>query len=215
LEHVHEVKSVPSRATHSRNSFSWTRSPVALSQDRQWLVLTADTEEPSDAPALDALWLRLAALPPTDEAMVAAANEYGFLTRTGESVFNWLQTRQQLREIAQLWGEPADLALHELRFSKGGDFTTIRQARELAHEMRRTAIIGDGIAMDRDIKIVPGLVNYEVQPRTLFGLLTVQVADALAERPLYRRCAYCAGWFAVRRSDQLYCQPKHRGAKAK
>ena len=199
----------------SRRDFSWTRSPVALSQDRQQLVLTAETEEPSDAPALDALWLRLAALPNTEEAVAAAANEYGFLTRLGEGVSYWLQTRQQLREIAQLWGEPADLALHELRFSKGGDFTTIRQARELAHEMRRTAIIGDGIAMDRDIKIVPGLVNYEVQPRTLFGLLTVQVSAALERRRLYRRCAYCGGWFAVRRTDQLYCLPKHRGTKCR
>jgi hypothetical protein len=189
-----------------RRDFSWTRSPVALSQDRRHLVLTAETEELSDAPALDALWLRLAALPPTDEAMVAAANEYGFLTRPGETVFYWTATRAKLREVAELWGEPADPALRELRFSKTGDFTAIRQARDVAYDLRRVAVF-------EDVEIAPGLVSYEVQPRTLYGLLTIQVAVALEERPLYRRCAYCGGWFTVRRSDHLYCLPKHRGAK--
>ena len=66
-----------------------------------------------------------------------------------------------------------------------------------------------------DVSLDAGEFNFQIAPRTLAGVLTMQATRTMIIPQHFRKCAHCQGWFAVGRADQRYCMAKHRFAAQK
>jgi hypothetical protein len=181
----------------------WSPTGRIVFDQRDRLVAMGGHERRSEAPRLDGLWLRLATLPATPESIVAAAETHGFLRHSGEFMDEWVGLLAHLRTLAGSWdGDPADLSRPELRYAFGPGYH--HRAEEAIVDLAELGL------RRQDVATVIADLRYETVPRTLFGFLVLQTSDALVEKSAYRRCVHCAGWFLLRRSDQLYCSASHK-----
>jgi hypothetical protein len=167
----------------------------------------ASRDRASKAGQLDALWLRLAAVPTTPEGVVEAASAHGFLRFAGEEVDWWLNVLFALRNVAGAWnGDPTDPDRQDLSYVPGAGRVPIYEAREGILPVANSAMRG------KDLEHALAGSAVTIAPRTLFGFIAQQTLDALNGDllPSFRRCAHCAGWFLLRRPDQRYCSASHR-----
>jgi hypothetical protein len=158
--------------------------------------------EPGRVPAL---WLRIAALASDiDTGWLTALQEYGPLLDTFDGVPRderherapWRETIERLAEISGLWreGEAGIWALPE------SPVELTRAYRRLQTELQRVAgAIENGIRLAlRGLDLVP-------EPGTLEAYLWLAAAESVRERHRFRKCERCDGWFAIRRTDALFC----------
>jgi hypothetical protein len=187
--------------------FSWPQSRVKLAGER---LVIADPvyERASELPEVPGGWMRLAAREPSARVARSLAATYGFLRAPGESVGDWQAMMALLYAIAQPWIYPGDLydrKLQELPAPRGvAAAAALIVARRVALDLQRRAIERG------DVALAAGEAGFEIQPQTLAGFLVITASAALNERPGFRRCLWCADWYAAGRRDQVYCIPRHR-----
>jgi hypothetical protein len=183
----------------------------------QRLVLVSEFERPSDAPEIAGVWMRYATCRSDKVSILDLANGLGLLRGPGETFADWREFTAQLALLAKPWTTcvmPETTELDpdretELSPPGPGAASLMMIAHAYARALRQEALVRGDVSLDA------GDVSFEIAPRTLAGVLTMQATLALTERPRFRKCAYCQGWFAVGRADQRYCMAKHRFAAQK
>jgi hypothetical protein len=137
-------------------------------------------------------------------AFAQLASQHGFLRTATETPADWKALVTRLEPIGALWTEPA---AGDMAPPGPGYGAAIASALASMQELCQEAVSRGDVAVGANNSL------FEVQPRTLAGLLILQAATDLELRPAFRRCGYCHEWFAVSgRLDQLYCVAQHRHA---
>jgi hypothetical protein len=192
---------------------SWPRVDVVVERQRLEIASLAP-ERPSDAPKIAGVWMRYATCGSDEASILDLANGLGLLRQPGETLAEWREFTAQLALLAKPWTAyvPPETTEHdpdretEMPPPGPGSASLLMIAHAHARTLRQAALWGGDVGLD------VGDVAFEIAPRTLAGALAIQASLALLERPRFRKCAHCSGWFAVGRADQKYCMPKHRFA---
>jgi hypothetical protein len=183
-------------------AFSWRQSNVRL-EGRRLVIAEPKYERPSEAPDIPGFWMRLATSKPGARDARFLAARYGFLRAEGESVADWQVMIGMLERIAQPWTVATDKR-HGTMPAPAIPSQLHLRAQGHAYVLRERALAAG------DVVLESGTTGWRIGARTLAGFLVIQATAALAEPLPFRLCAYCGRWFAVGRSDQTYCIPRHR-----
>ena len=185
-------------------AFSWSCAAVRL--DGDGLVFQPGARiAASEAPEINGFWMRIAGLDPEPEEIRGFAERYGFLRHEGEGVALWQDVIGGLAEMAAPWGKPGDPSLTEMLAPEPETKPELIAAREggaTPLSRRHHVIVVDVAPL--------GATTRSHTVETMYDFAFMQALDARQTLPSFRRCLWCKGWFAVGRSDQQYCLPKHR-----
>jgi hypothetical protein len=190
-------------------TFTWRQSNVELAGNRL-VVKEPAYERASEAPSIPGVWMRYATCRGDDAGIRQLAASYGFLREPGETTASWRVFVLLLAFMARPWTRGSDSdELTEMPPPGIGSAAAIKMAHTYARELRQQVLTLGDLGLD------VGDVDFERAPRTLAGYVAEQATVALLERPQFRRCEHCRGWFAVGRADQRFCMPRHRAAAHK
>ena len=185
-------------------SFSWTCARAELKRGRLIFARGA-VEEPSEAPTLNAFWMKVVECQRNAPGFRAFVGNFGFLREPGEPAADWVALAGLLAEVAKPWGNPQDRSIAEMPSPGTGRAAALHVARQHAQELWCQAVAHDL----RDL--IPDLTApSRFTPKTLAGFIALQAIEALERPPAYRRCRLCGGWFAVNRGDAFFCRDQHR-----
>jgi hypothetical protein len=200
-------------------TFSWPRVDVVFNRKRLEIMPFA-SERPSDAPEIAGVWMRYATCRSDEASIQGLANDLGLLREPEEALAEWREFTAQLALLAKPWTayvppwtivppgtiEDDPDGKTEMPPPGPGSASLLTMAHAHARALRQEVLVRGDVGLDA------GADSFEIAARTLAGFLTIQASLALLERPRFRKCAHCQGWFAVGRADQKYCMPKHRFA---
>jgi hypothetical protein len=184
-------------------TFSWSRAAVRFAGSQLVLKPGARVRD-SELPDIAGGWMRLAGLKPTPAAIAGFSSTYGFLRYERETLADWRELIELFGHMAAPWGRPGDPRCRDMPAPGPGANAILRSTHHHARAYGERVFPRDFIPRVDDA----GHETWE--PRTLAGLLFLQMLDARRNFPSFRRCRWCQGWFAVGRADQNYCLPKHR-----
>jgi hypothetical protein len=167
--------------------------------------VSAGPERVSLAPLIPGLWMRYATCEKHPRAFVPLAQSYGFLRSKEETAADWMKLCFKLELIGALWTEraPPEGDMPPPGIGLGA---SIAGAAMVARQLRQEAVLNGDVALDA------GDAHFRPEPRTLAGFLVTQASTDLLERPTFRRCDWCIGWFALGRADMRFCTSQHRHA---
>jgi hypothetical protein len=182
-------------------SFSWTCARAELRRGRLIFARGA-VEEVSEAPTLNAFWMKVVECQRNAPGFRAFVGNFGFLRAAGEPAADWVALAELLAEIARPWGNPQDRSIAEMFSPGAARAAALHDARRHAQGLWRQAVDGD---LEPDLTAPSRFI-----PKNLAGFIALQVIEALEAPPAYRRCRLCNGWFAVNRADAFFCRDQHR-----
>jgi len=117
-------------------------------------------------------------------------------------VASWRPLIEALRQVAAAWDEPDEFGVS----SWGGDTLRAEAADKALRKLLPIDPDGD-LEIRDEIKTVYTRHGLTLWPQTLRAFMVISAADARERSIKMRRCAYCADWFELRRSDAVYCSP--------
>ena len=116
--------------------------------------------------------------------------------------FSWPPFIQALKQVAAAWNEPDALGISDW----GGDGPRAEAADKALRKLLPADPDGDP-QISNEIDVVYTRQGLTLRPQTLRAFMTISAASARERNISMRRCAYCADWFELRRSDAYYCSP--------
>lgn len=157
-----------------------------------------------------ALFKIFSALESTPQAILAFANQHGMVTDCtddyrlgGTSLKGWRRQIARFREQTAI-GE-------KLMARPAAGSGRRKQAEDVAQFLN--GLIG-GISISLQVESLSGLVDLRANVFELMDVITIQLAEAVAERKTYRTCDHCGKPFEltpqVNRSDRLFCSDNCR-----
>ena len=204
------------RARRDRELFDWKLPPANdLSEETDGTIALKPLESRSGSfqayamPSFQAEWLN------THETLTDASpkqmiEKIGFL-RNGQrdSPSQWVEMKELLNHARVLWLQPkmSKAKAEHLQFSP--EESSLQRAIELIRNAVKESIAEGGISSQ-----VLDDLSVMTRPIDLKGFLLLDVAEAIRERPSYRRCNRCKLWFRPDDSRaRAYCSLTCRKAE--
>jgi hypothetical protein len=201
--------------------------------EQPFLIETGDIKRYTpNAPEFSGLFRELANLPPTQEAILDFALQYGWLGQMepvspgtfGDSLVFWDRAIRDLHKVVQDWDNLRSRSPEvprQLRMDGADGFPYFHPWGQLLEVINRAlkehnVIVGLARSSEPHRNSAHDAFNLQLVPRDLLAFCWLQFAHAVEGDKAYRQCERCRRWFEsggrAARSDKRFCSPTCKSA---